>query len=74
MKSIKQDIKPPKIPEYLIKSMFPDNDFYTTVCDLEEEYKYFLSEKRNILQFVGTGFSYFYLYLTFSNKNFIGVL
>jgi putative ABC transport system permease protein len=45
MKSGRQNSKPPKIPEFLLKYMFPDNDCYTTVCDIEEDYKYLLSEK-----------------------------
>ena len=37
--------KPPKFAEYLMRCMFPDDNYYTTVSDLEEDYKYLLSKK-----------------------------
>ncbi len=45
VKSRKQNDKPPKIPEYIIGRMFPDNNYYTTVSDMEEDYKSILIEK-----------------------------
>ena len=41
----KQSDKPPKIPEYIIGCMFPDDNYYTTVSDIEEDYKGLLIEK-----------------------------
>jgi len=41
----RHDNKPPKIAEYIIKHMFPDNDQYTTVSDLEEDFQRLCSEK-----------------------------
>jgi putative ABC transport system permease protein len=41
----KKTNKPPKLPEYLMSRMFPDEDFYTTISDLEEEFLHLLSEK-----------------------------
>ena len=44
--------KPPKTAEYLMSRMFPDENHYTTVSDLEEEYKYLLSAKGKTLAVV----------------------
>lgn len=41
----KQSDKPPKIPEYIIGCMFPDDNYYTTVSDIEEDYKGLLIKK-----------------------------
>jgi putative ABC transport system permease protein len=41
----KQSDKPPKIPEYIIGYMFPDDNYYTTVSDIEEDYKGLLIKK-----------------------------
>ncbi|MFC1724621.1 ABC transporter permease, partial [candidate division KSB1 bacterium] len=45
MKPANQSKKPPKIAEYLMSRMFPDENHYTTVSDLEEEFLCLLSEK-----------------------------
>lgn len=45
MKSQKQNNKPPKIAEFLFRLLFPDRNHYTTVCDIEEDYKYLISKK-----------------------------
>jgi len=45
MKTGKHDIKPPRIPEYLMGSMFPDEQYYTTVSDIEEDYRRLVVEK-----------------------------
>jgi len=45
VKSQKQNNKPPKIAEFLFGLLFPDGHHYTTVSDIEEDYKYLLSEK-----------------------------
>ncbi|MCP4727016.1 MAG: FtsX-like permease family protein [bacterium] len=41
----KQGKRPPKISEYILSRMFPDNGHFTTVSDLEEDYKDLLAEK-----------------------------
>ncbi|MFC1493412.1 ABC transporter permease [candidate division KSB1 bacterium] len=41
----KQGNKPPKISEYILSRMFPDNGHFTTVSDLDEDFKVQLVEK-----------------------------
>lgn len=41
----KRGNRPPRIPEYCIKKMFPDNDYHTTSSDMEEEYRELVRER-----------------------------
>ena len=47
MKSKKQNTGPPKIPENIIRHMYPDENYYTTISDIEEDYNRLLIEKND---------------------------
>ncbi len=44
MKSQKHKNKPPRIADFFFRLLFPDGHHYTTVSDIEEDYKYLASE------------------------------
>ncbi len=52
MKSRKRSNRPPKIAEFFLMFMFPDENFYTTVSDIEEDFKNILLKKGNFYAYL----------------------
>lgn len=64
----KQNKKPPKIAEHLISRMFPDDNYHTSVSDLQEDYDLMQSEKGRVYSL-----AWYWLQLIFALPHFFTI-